>query len=168
MRYIRTATTPFTELNPLELDRVNYCAHIALDSDAQCNQIKLGAMLVCNKMYISSNSSRQQIGKKPVRSVHAEIGALIQHNRDNGIYYLNHVVYTYRSRKRRRKKLHNAVLYVVRFSTRPANDAIGHACGLAKPCADCERYLILHSVGTVKYSENVNGTNVLHTMKLVE
>jgi deoxycytidylate deaminase len=124
---------------------------------AQCYCVK--------KAFTSSNSSRQSVGKKPVKSVHAEIGALIEHHRDNNIYYLNHIIYKDKTKKK--KKLHNAILYVVRFSTRPTNDAVGHACGLAKPCTNCEKYLILHGVGTVKYSENVNGTNVLHTMKLV-
>jgi len=83
------------------------------------------------------------------------------------VYNLNHVVYKKKSRKKSIKKLHNAVMYIVRFSTHPTDDIIGHVCGLSKPCSTCEKYLILHGIGTIKYSEHRNGVNVLHTMKLV-
>ncbi len=124
-------------------------------------------MLFCclKNEFISSNSSRQCVGKMPVKSIHAEIGALVSYIKSNHIYNLNHIIYKDKTKKK--KKLHNAVLYVVRFSTQKTDDFVGHVCGLAKPCVNCEKYLSLHGIGTVKYTEYNNGINVLHTMKLI-
>lgn len=49
MSYIHVETKPFAELNSNELDRINNCARVALKSDCPENQLKLGAMLLCQK-----------------------------------------------------------------------------------------------------------------------
>jgi hypothetical protein len=118
-------------------------------------------------VFISSNNSRQHIGKNPVTSIHAEIGVLMQFLKENNIYNINHVVYKNKNKKKKIKKLHNSTLYIVRNSIRQTNDFIGHVCGLSMPCRGCQKYLIMHGVGTIKYTEYKDGVNVLHTMKLI-
>lgn len=49
MSYIHTETKLFAELSSNELKRVNHCAQIALNSDSPEKQLKLGAMLLCQK-----------------------------------------------------------------------------------------------------------------------
>ena len=49
MPYRHIETKPFSELNSHEFKCVNHCAQIALNSDAPENQMKLGAMLLCQK-----------------------------------------------------------------------------------------------------------------------
>lgn len=49
MSYRHIETKPFSELNTQESKCVNHCAKIALNSDAPENQMKLGAMILCQK-----------------------------------------------------------------------------------------------------------------------
>ena len=103
-----------------------------------------------------------------MRSSHAEMRTIMEYLKTKHIYNINHVLFDKR-KKGKVKILHNATLYVLRNSPRKTNDLIGHACGLAKPCENCEKYLIHHGVGTVKftkYDEEMR-INMLYTMKLV-
>ena len=111
------------------------------------------------------NLHRQSVGKHVLRSTHAEMNVLQQFLKQNRVYNLNHVIYKSRGKKRL-KKLHNATIYVSRYSTRLTNDEFGHALNMAKPCPHCERMLIRHGIGTVKYTQYVDGENVMVTLKL--
>ena len=104
-----------------------------------------------------------------MRSTHAEMYALREDLKTRFIYNFRHIVYDKR-KKGKVKQLKFATLYVLRNSPRKTNDVIGHVCGIAKPCENCEKYLKLHGVGTVKftqYNEEL-GINMLCTMKLVD
>lgn len=105
------------------------------------------------------------MGKEVLRSTHAEMNVLKQFLIRNRIYNLNHVIYN--TRGKRLKKLHNATIYVVRHSTRQTGDGVfGHVLNLAKPCSCCEKFLIRHGIGTVKYTQHIDGENVMVTLSL--
>ena len=104
-------------------------------------------------VFIGSNSLYGRIGQISCSSTHAEMNVLMQYLRSRRIYKLNHTV---------GKKL-NTTLIVVRNSTRTNSDGT-RIFNNSAPCPTCCKYLRIHGIKTIKYSDNINGENVLVTI----
>ena len=99
---------------------------------------KVGACLDINENYSACNSHRNVVdGKVVYRSLHAEMIVLIKSRRDG----------------KRIKTLYVARLADKRF-------------GLARPCEECQKWLPFYGVKTVKYTDHIDGKDVLCTWKL--
>lgn len=109
-------------------------------------------------VFVGSNALRDRIGQISWSSTHAEINVLMQYLRSQKIYKLTHV-----AMHRGKKKLANATLIVVRNSTRTNSDGT-RVFNNSAPCSNCLKYLRMHGIGTIKYSDNINGENVIVTI----
>jgi deoxycytidylate deaminase len=109
-------------------------------------------------VFVGSNGLRTRIGQLTCSSTHAEINVLMQYLRTQKIYKLTHVA-THRGKK----KLANATLIVVRNSNR-INTAGDRVFNNSAPCPNCLKYLRMHGIGTIKYSDNINDKNVIVTI----
>jgi hypothetical protein len=168
MTYKLLNSIPFTELNSNDIYALTICNEVAKQSEFINAQKRLGAYLNYGKNrynFYGENYYRERVGKIMMKSTHAEMNAIMKFLKSRYIYKLTHVL----SNKKRKRKynLKNSILYVLRTLGDKTNDFVGNACGLSKPCKICQKYLALHGVGTIKYTEYVNGINVLHTMKLI-
>jgi deoxycytidylate deaminase len=103
-------------------------------------------------VFVGSNSLYGRIGQVSCSSTHAEINVLMQYLRSNRIYKLTHTKIS--------KKISKKTLIVVRNSTRINSDGT-RVFNNSAPCPTCSKFLYLHGIQTVKYSDNINGENVL-------
>ena len=110
-------------------------------------------------VFVGSNAIRGRIGKVSWSSTHAEMNVLMQYLRSQNIYKLTHVAKSRRGKPR----LSNATLIVIRNSTRTNSDG-SRVLNNSAPCLNCLKYLRIHGIGTIKYSDNINGENVLVTI----
>ena len=108
---------------------------------------------------MGSNAIRGRIGQISCSSTHAEMNVLMQYLRSQKIYKLSHVAKCNRGKP----KLANTTMIVIRNSTRTNRDGT-HIFNNSAPCPNCRKYLRMHGIGTIKYSDNINGENVLVTM----
>lgn len=108
---------------------------------------------------MGSNAIRGRIGQISCSSTHAEMNVLMQYLRSQKIYKLSHVAKCNRGKP----KLANTTMIVIRNSTRTNRDGT-HIFNNSAPCPNCRKYLRIHGIGTIKYSDNINGENVLVTM----
>ena len=108
---------------------------------------------------MGSNAIRGRIGQISCSSTHAEMNVLMQYLRSQKIYKLSHVVKCNRGKP----KLANTTMIVIRNSTRTNRDGT-HIFNNSAPCPNCRKYLRMHGIGTIKYSDNINGENVLVTI----
>lgn len=83
------------------------------------------------------------------------MNVLMQYLRSQRIYKLNHTI--------KKNKLTNTTLIVVRNSTRTNSDGT-RIFNNSAPCPNCCKYLRIHGIKTIKYSDNINGENVLVTI----
>lgn len=62
----------------------------------------------------------------------------------------------------------NGVIYVVRLmnETEGKSDHFSHLLGNSKPCSRCQSYLHRHNVKKIKFTDIVDGVNVLCEMKI--
>lgn len=108
---------------------------------------------------MGSNAIRGRIGQISCSSTHAEMNVLMQYLRSQKIYKLSHVAKCNRGKP----KLANTTMIVIRNSTRTNRDGT-HIFNNSAPCPNCRKYLRMHGIGKIKYSDNINGENVLVTM----
>ena len=108
---------------------------------------------------MGSNAIRGRIGQISCSSTHAEMNVLMQYLRSQNIYKLSHVAKCNRGKP----KLANTTMIVIRNSTRTNRDGT-HIFNNSAPCPNCRKYLRMHGIGTIKYSDNINGENVLVTI----
>jgi hypothetical protein len=170
MSYQLRHSIPFVNLNSNDLYALTICNDIAEKSEFNNSQKRLGAYLDLNMPkkieFYGENYYRERVGKVMMKSTHAEMNTIMKFLKFNHVYKLTHIL---SNRKNKRKNnLKSSTLYVLRTLSNKTDDLIGRACGLAKPCEICQKYLALHGVGTIKYTEYINGVNVLHTMKLID
>lgn len=110
-------------------------------------------------IFVGSNAIRGRIGQISCSSTHAEMNVLMQYLRSQKIYKLSHVAKCNRGKP----KLANTTMIVIRNSTRTNSDGT-HIFNNSAPCSNCRKYLRMHGIGTIKYSDNINGENVLVTI----
>ena len=64
------------------------------------------------------------------------------------------------------KKLKNKIIYVVRLMKLKNNITFPkYYLGNSKPCANCQRYLWHHNIKKIKYTDIIDGVNVLCEMR---
>jgi hypothetical protein len=81
-------------------------------------------------------------------------------------YLRRHKEYSFSPKKYRNRETKKAkTIYVVRLLK---NDGISYNVGNCAPCVHCQSFLVKMNVGTVKYTDNINGENVLCEWKLVD
>ena len=109
-------------------------------------------MLRCKKNnYTGENQHREKYGNIFHRSFHAEMNAL-----------LKKIKITEKTNKMNGQKNKNKMtIYVVRLG------AIKGIYGNAKPCENCQKFLYINNVTKIKYTDIINGINVLCTMKIL-
>ena len=110
-------------------------------------------------IFVGSNAIRGRIGQISCSSTHAEMNVLMQYLRSQKIYKLSHVAKCNRGKP----KLANTTMIVIRNSTRTNRDGT-HIFNNSAPCPNCRKYLRMHGIDTIKYSDNINGENVLVTI----
>ncbi len=98
-------------------------------------------------------------GKRYHISLHAEVHALFCALKKNKEYKFKND-----SKSPSKTKDLNTV-YVVRLMN---NNATKYNLGNSKPCENCQKYLALYKVKKIKYTDIIDGQNVLCEMKLVE
>ena len=87
---------------------------------------------------------------------------LMQYLRSRKIYNLTHII---KNNHNKKTELSNATLIVVRNSTRTNSNGT-RIFNNSAPCTTCRKYLQIHGIGTVKYSDHINGKNVLVSLRL--
>jgi deoxycytidylate deaminase len=109
-----------------------------IDKSEFKSSLRVGASLDINENYAGCNLHRNVIdGKIIYRSLHAEMHVLIRSKRDG----------------KRAKTLYVARLADGRF-------------GNCRPCVECQKWLPIYGVKIVKYTDYIDGKNVLCTWKL--
>lgn len=63
----------------------------------------------------------------------------------------------------------SGVMYVVRLMniTDSKSDIFKYLLGISKPCLNCQTYMHRHNVKKIKYTDIIDGVNVLCEMKKV-
>ena len=110
-------------------------------------------------MFYGENQHRQKIGKTYSQSVHAEINTIFKHLKKNNIYDLNDVSIS-----------SSGVIYVVRLMNTDDGkcDKFDYLMGNSKPCDRCQSFLFKHNIKKIKYTDIINGVNVLCEMKKIK
>jgi hypothetical protein len=149
--YILTEVVPLKNLLSKDLNAINHASEIAEKSIFDKSK-RLGAVLTCKgNNYVGENQHREKYGKIFHRSLHAEMHALLKSvkmNRQNRIV-------------NKKNNVPKMTIYVVRIC------AIPKLYGNAKPCETCQKFLYFYNVQKIKYTDNINGVNVLCTMKMI-
>ena len=115
-------------------------------------------LLLNISIFYGENQHRQSIGKTFSHSVHAEINTLFKFLKKNNIYNLD-------KKSNISKK---SVIYVVRLMNTTTNksDNFNYLLGNSKPCSRCQCYLYTHNIKKIKYTNIINGINVLCEMRI--
>ena len=159
-------TTYLEDLSKRDRRYIEDAVNVAASSDFSI--YKLGAVLVgqnkkevfkgCNQLF-ENGSKRARLAKKEEEneyfSVHAEINVLLK--------YLKHIGNNITFRKVDEiscKNVDKSTVYIVRLSNKDG------VLGNAMPCYFCQRLLRKFNVRCVKYTDNIDGENVLCEMRL--
>ncbi len=101
---------------------------------------------------MGENQRREMVGKVYQRSLHAEINVLFQSLKQYE-----------KSNSFKRKKSPERppmTIYVVRILNGDGSNAY-YNLGKSYPCLNCQRYLHFHNITKIKYTDNIDGVNVL-------
>jgi deoxycytidylate deaminase len=104
---------------------------------------------------VGENQHREMTGRKYHISLHAEIHALFQALKNNRKYDLE---------KSYVHQLNLSTIYVTRLLN---NNDTKYRLGNAKPCENCQKYLKLYKVKRIKYTDVIDGKNMLCEMRLM-
>lgn len=90
--------------------------------------------------------------------MHAEINTLYKFLKTKNIYDI----------KKKTKLANNGVIYVVRLMNEQEGkcDHFPFLLGNSRPCDRCQLFLHKHNVKKIKYTNIINGVNVLCEMKI--
>jgi deoxycytidylate deaminase len=101
-------------------------------------------------MLFGYNSHRRFFGGYMNHSLHAEMTIVLQIIKRLKIWDMRYIL------KSPLKKI-NGVLYIAR----------SNGCRLSncKPCSDCDKYLLACGITTIKYTDFIDGQEVLITMR---
>lgn len=114
-----------------------------------------------NAFYVGENQYRDYFAGEKKWSLHAEVNAVL-------CYLKKHNIYRLTDRKRDKNDKKSITIYVARLMLQDENVPLNQPCwlGLAKPCQDCENVLYNHGVTRIKYTDCVDGVNVLCELRL--
>ncbi|NBS91513.1 hypothetical protein EBS67_16190 [bacterium] len=115
---------------------------------------RMGAALIGNRIYSSHNEYRSIVDSRVVAgSLHAEMKVILMSRIDKTINKNR------RQTTNKNKKNNNAkCIYVARI-------ADGHF-GCAMPCDECMRWLRIYGIKAVKYTDHIDGRDVLCSIKI--
>ena len=156
--YILEKIKPFEELYVQDIEYLNEAIFEAEKSLFISNR-RLGACLKINSKHIikGENQHREMAGRKFEISLHAEMNVLFK-----GIKLL----------EKKNKfnctttRLKDSIIYVVRLMKERRRDNFPkYYLGNSKPCNNCQRYLWLHNIKKIKYTDIIDGINVLCELK---
>lgn len=160
--YVLDKITPFEKLYIQDIEYLNQAIFEAEKSLFISNR-RLGACLKINGKHVikGENQHREMTGRKFEISLHAEMNVLFK-----GIKQIE---------KKNKfncntKKLKDSIMYVVRLmKERRNNNNIfpRYYLGNSKPCINCQKYLWLHNIKKIKYTDIINGINVLCELKRI-
>lgn len=93
--------------------------------------------------------------------MHAEIHALLKYLK---VYYKN------ASLKQRAIYKNSSTLYIVRVLRDKRNipEKQNVTFGNCMPCTNCQKYLAKFGFKKIKYTDYINGENVLHELRIIE
>ena len=104
---------------------------------------------------MAHNEHREQYGRMHYKSLHAEMNCLFK------------VIKTENNSRLRlgkgRLKRPATTIYIVRLSK--PEGIVTYGC--SKPCLNCQKYLYHYNVTCIKYTDIIDGKNVLCEMKMV-
>lgn len=152
--------THIKELSAKDLKAVNNAIKIAETSLFNSSK-RLGAYIKGNECVLGENQYRQRYGKHTTNmSLHAEMNVLFKTMK---IYKKSNRLITTKSKFRHNynELKGNIVMYVIRLMKSDKS-----LFGNAKPCNCCQKTLRLYNVKKVKYSDNINGQDVIREMKI--
>ncbi len=111
-----------------------------------------------DSVFYGENQHRQKIGKTFSHSVHAEINTMFKCLKKKNIYDLK--IKTIESK---------GVMYVVRLMNINEGKCkmFDYLLGISKPCNRCQSYMHRHNVKKIKYTDIIDGINVLCEMKRI-
>jgi deoxycytidylate deaminase len=107
-------------------------------------------------LYVGENQRREMIGKLYQRSLHAEVNALFKS--------IKHYDKTYSFKRKGKPDRPAMTLYVVRI----LNGHCASKCytlGMCRPCLNCQNILFYYNVTRIKYTDIIDGVNVLCEMR---
>ena len=146
--------TPINKLLSKDLKAIYSASEIAEKSIFDVSK-RLGALLRCKgNNYVGENQHREKYGNVFHRSFHAEMNALfksIKNNKKTRKMTINKVD----------KNMTPMTIYVVRLGAKSG------IYGNAKPCENCQKFLHFNNVRKIKYTDIIDGINVLCTLKIV-
>ena len=110
--------------------------------------------------YMAHNEHREQYGRMHYKSLHSEMNSLFK---------------LIKSEKKNRIRLGKgrlarspATIYIVRLARpdgMPTNSR-GYMYTCSKPCHNCEKYLYHYNITCIKYTDVIDGKNVLCEMRI--
>ena len=111
-------------------------------------------------MFYGANQHQTRYGNISKFSLHAEMHALKR--------YLAIIFGTSSFKTKNMVKKNNGVIYVVRILNSKKNLPTSQKSwlGNSKPCIHCQSYLAKYGIKKIKYTNIINGVNVLCEMKL--
>lgn len=102
--------------------------------------------------YEASNNHRQKIGRMFGPSLHAEVHSLVKWSRQ--------------ASKRPKKHHGQMTIYIARITEMTGKNG-QRIFGNCSPCQNCQKWLKHYNVTRVRYTDNINGENVLCELKLL-
>jgi hypothetical protein len=111
-----------------------------------------------DSVFYGENQHRQKIGKTFSHSVHAEINTVYKRLRQKNIYDIN-----------QKTSMCDGDIYIVRLMNIEDGkcDLFDYLLGISKPCERCQSFLHRHRVKKIKYTDIIDGINVLCEMRAV-
>ena len=156
--YHLNTITPIHDIPNKDIRAVNEALNTAYESNFH-SSLRLGACIKNKKEYLMGPNMKGQtrFGKISRVSLHAEMNALCSYLRKE---------YGHTSFKQKPTKTNNYTVYVVRVMNSkkglPDNQKVWFGC--SKPCINCQTNLFHFGFKKIKYTDNINGQNVLCEM----